>query len=94
MNKGSLSMVGMVLLFMLVVGAAAGVPTESAEPLVLDPELNMTAIASPVEPVEEIQCDFCSQPACGCPMVPEGCTLAFECSCSSIWCSRTCTPHC
>jgi hypothetical protein len=36
-------------------------------------------------------CPYCGDTACGCsPAVPP-LVLSYSCSCSSIWCSRTCT---
>lgn len=34
-------------------------------------------------------CPYCDQEQCGCATFP-GKTLAFSCSCSSIWCQRSC----
>jgi len=34
-------------------------------------------------------CNYCSLPACGCPSQPPY-TTNFTCSCSSIYCSRSC----
>ena len=33
-------------------------------------------------------CNYCNLTSCGCPAGPG---LSFSCSCSSIWCTRSCT---
>jgi hypothetical protein len=38
-------------------------------------------------------CNYCNLDQCGCPSYP-GCTTNFNCSCSSIWCSRQCSFEC
>jgi len=39
-------------------------------------------------------CPYCSQESCGCSPPPFGCSLSYTCSCSSIYCSRTCSYNC
>ncbi len=38
-------------------------------------------------------CTYCSQGQCGCAPPPAGQTLSFSCSCSSIWCTRSCNYY-
>lgn len=38
-------------------------------------------------------CNYCSQALCGCLPASGGQSLSFECSCSSIYCSRSCSYH-
>jgi hypothetical protein len=35
-------------------------------------------------------CGYCSQSRCGCAPAPLGYVLYYECSCSSIQCTRSC----
>ena len=36
-------------------------------------------------------CNYCCQESCGCSSPPPGTVLTFDCSCSSIQCTRSCT---
>src|SRR5262245_64519634 len=38
-------------------------------------------------------CSYCSQEACGCGS-QAGCRLYFNCACSALTCTRTCTFDC
>lgn len=85
----------LILSFALVVGVVvlvSGFMVADSEPALADSGMPLSEAVPLPGGGDSIQCDFCSQPACGCPLPPPGCTGTFECTCSSIDCSRTCDP--